>query len=631
MLLPACRGATTMSRAGERGPSGLTVPPFLTGLPEDAVGRVLDQFTPQRFPAGTLLTTAGEPADALYIIQSGAAEVFMVDPSGADRRVSRAGPGTTIGEISLLTGQPATATVYAAVDVDVLSLDREAFYRLAAEFPIIYRNVGILLSERLVRSNRHAFDGPLGQVTVLDTDGAPPELGYALACSIAWHTRQTVVLVAVGAPEALGALQAQVASGPQSATGTASGLRAGRQEVSVGAELILATPDGPLGSGQLPAMVEDLREQYRHVLVQTPGGHLPSLAAANRVRLEQPQSARPERPVTNAALLPVIRAWDARSRLPRPDSAGILSVPPLEETDLLALRSGLLPPTTPAGRCLGWMARRLTGSTVGLALGAGGVKGYAHVGVLQALERLGIVPDYVAGTSIGSAVAALHAFGYRPAAAAEALDSLGMATFRLTVPTRALLSSSGLRSRLRDIAGTRRIEDADVPLAIMAADIVSREEVVFRRGLVWQAVLASAAIPGIYPPQRFGSRLLVDGGVLQPVPSNAVAAMGADIILGVKLANMPATSVAGGTVARAGGRNPSVFSVLLRAFDIMQSKITTDTARAATVVIEPAFQDALGWGDLLNFSEGRRFIELGDAAVDAARPQLAASIPWMNG
>jgi len=149
--------------------------------------------------------------------------------------------------------------------------------------------------------------------------------------------------------------------------------------------------------------------------------------------------------------------------------------------------------------------------------------------------------------------------------------------------------------------------------------------VVFRRGPVWQAVLASMSIPGIYPPQTVGKMLLVDGGVLNPVPTNVVADMGADVVIAVKLASPPATT---GRFTPAATSGPSLIQSFVRTLEVMQSRITSFTTATATVVLEPAFPPGQGWG-LRNFNLGRRFIPLGEQAALEARGQIAAVLPWV--
>ena len=133
----------------------------------------------------------------------------------------------------------------------------------------------------------------------------------------------------------------------------------------------------------------------------------------------------------------------------RPHHDRVVSVPQLADADLRAMRNGVLPSDTPAGGALGWAARDVAGLKVGVALGAGSIRGYAHVGVLERLHQAGVPIDYIAGTSVGSAVAGLYALGQEPARIADTLDEFGPNLFKLHFPLRSLLSTAACADSCR--------------------------------------------------------------------------------------------------------------------------------------------------------------------------------------
>jgi NTE family protein len=308
---------------------------------------------------------------------------------------------------------------------------------------------------------------------------------------------------------------------------------------------------------------------------------------------------------------------------------GTVDVPALAAADIEALRGGSLPAATAAGRAFGWAARDLANLRVGLAFGAGSIKGYAHVGVLQVLERIGLEAECLAGTSVGSAVASTYALGSTSEQVAGYLDDVGGSAFRLTIPTSSLLSNAGLKEGVRRVGRNKRFEDLPRPLAVIAADIATGREVVFRHGLLWPAVLASMSIPGVYPPVRIGRFTLVDGGVVNPVPTNVVSELGADVVIAVKLANRSSLPPVIAEAVEAEGKPPSVIQSITRSIEMMQSKITLEAASAATILLEPGFTDIGGWG-LRDFTIGRKYIELGAAAAEDALPRIEATLPWLR-
>lgn len=585
------------------------------GVPIQELAPELVSLRRRSFAAGECLIEEGETRPrTILVIVAGTAEAFLTDRFGQEHTLGRLAAGASLGEMALMSGEPASATVRAVTDVSVLEVDEDAFHRLASRFPRIYLNLGIQLAGRLARANRRSLTDERGGVTVVVRRGDAPVLGYALACSIAWHTRKPVLALIVDdeRTEALRQLGRRA---------TSAGVPQHIDEAGAPARGVLSVvgPVGRYAPDMLPATIEDLRNRYGHVVVQIPEGQAAALDGRRPVYLLDARA-------TDAAGSLPARVWVRRTdEVSEPQHLiDIPAIGPDEEEEIFA--QGLLAPRGRAGQALGRWARDAARLRVGLALGAGAIKGYAHLGVLRGLAALGVPIDAIAGTSIGAAVAGLYAAGYTPERAAAALDTVGALAFRPTLPRRSLLSSDALREGLRRVAQEARIENLPVPLAIVAADMITHREVVFRRGPVWQAVLASMSIPGIYPAQHVGNMLLVDGGVLNPVPTNVVADMGADVIIAVKLASPPATSNRYSAAASGG---PSVLQAIVRTLEVMQSRITSFTAATATVLLEPPFPPGQGWG-LRNFHLGRRYIPLGEQVVEEARAQIAAALPWVD-
>ncbi|GAA6747686.1 patatin-like phospholipase family protein [Thermus brockianus] len=188
---------------------------------------------------------------------------------------------------------------------------------------------------------------------------------------------------------------------------------------------------------------------------------------------------------------------------------------------------------------------------VALALGGGGVRGYAHLGVLRVLEEAGIPIRGLAGSSAGALAACAWAFGHRDpwkvhqAVFDEAIADLRRAgNLRLlarlfsALRRQALADTARVAEGLKRLFGDARLEESPIPLAIQAADLLTGEAVVLREGPVWQAVLASAAIPGLFPPVEWQGRLLVDGDVAEKVPVRAAKALFPKVVA-VDVSNPP--------------------------------------------------------------------------------------------
>lgn len=157
---------------------------------------------------------------------------------------------------------------------------------------------------------------------------------------------------------------------------------------------------------------------------------------------------------------------------------------------------------------------------ISVALGGGGVKGFAHFGVLEKLEQEGIEIKAIAGTSAGGIVGSVFAAGYRTSDLSDTLARVNQRNFFARLPNDgpSLLGLAGMIEFLTAYLGDKTFKDLPIPFAVTAVDVESKQEYILRQGLVREAVLATIAIPGVFPPKRMGQMNLVDGGVLDPVP-----------------------------------------------------------------------------------------------------------------
>jgi NTE family protein len=176
---------------------------------------------------------------------------------------------------------------------------------------------------------------------------------------------------------------------------------------------------------------------------------------------------------------------------------------------------------------------------VGLALGSGSARGFAHIGVIRALEAEGIPIDCVAGTSIGAIVGAVYAAGVL-SKGEKFLNDFDWKDIRFLLdplfPISGLLGGKRIEKLFGSFFDDRHIEDFPLPFAAVATDVTTGEEVVFRRGNAVKALRASMSLPGIFAPILFENRLLVDGGLVSPVPVKATRMLGADVVIAVNLA-----------------------------------------------------------------------------------------------
>jgi NTE family protein len=249
---------------------------------------------------------------------------------------------------------------------------------------------------------------------------------------------------------------------------------------------------------------------------------------------------------------------------------------------------------------------------VGLALGGGAARGFAHIGVIQVLEEQGIKVDLVAGTSAGSLVAALYASGLsgrEMAVLAEGMDEGAITDWAF--PTRGLIRGDALARYVREKTGGKQIEQMKLPLGIVATDLSDGSGILFRRGDTGAAVRASSSVPAVFQPVKIGSREYVDGGLVAPVPVRFARQMGAELVIAVDISSPPE--------AKPGG---DAIRMLLQTFSIMGRSINNFELSEADVVLRPKL-DGVGSAD---FSARKQSVQAGRDAAMAMLPQIRAKI-----
>ena len=251
---------------------------------------------------------------------------------------------------------------------------------------------------------------------------------------------------------------------------------------------------------------------------------------------------------------------------------------------------------------------------IGLALGGGAARGFAHVGVIQVLEEAGIRPSLVAGTSAGSLVAAIYASGKTGAQlqqVAETMEEAAIADWSLQIFTRGALRGEALARYVNAQVNSRLIENMPLPLGIVATDLNTGADTIFQRGDTGTAVRASSAVPAVFQPVKISGRDYVDGGLVSPVPVRAAHKMGAELVIAVDISSPPEGNLTGGTL-----------EILLQTFSIMGKSINTFELRDADVVVRPVLNGISS----ADFGARKRSIEAGRQAMLLALPQLRAAI-----
>jgi NTE family protein len=510
---------------------------------------VLADAAERRLEAREWLFRAGDAADSCFVILSGRLEVVVEVADGP--RVARVlGPGAALGELAILTGEPRSASVRALRDSKLLELDGERFASLLERDPVFAAGLARELARQLQASG--GLDQPEAGVAVIavtgdDAAGFAAELAQALA---AW--------------------------------GSVDVLDGGR-----------------LAPGAFAAAVDAAEAEHAYVLLVDSGADEAWRRFCSR------QADR---------VVFVARSGRAAQDAVPGCELVLIGVPEVEIAPLLAaVDARAHHVVSPGGGVagVGRVARRLTGRSLGVVFSGGGARGFAHVGVLEALVDAGFEPDRFGGCSIGALVAGMAATsGARDVEARCREELVRRSPFNdYTLPRVALIRSRKADAMLHRIFGDALVEELEHPLFTVSADLLSSRVVVHRRGSIVDAVGASMSIPGVAPPVRRPGRLLVDGGVLNNLPVDHMTETGEGPVIAVDVIRRLGEPGDGAEPPL-----PSITETLARA-TVLGSVERAERNRAlASLVIAPDVQTV----GLREWSAFERAVEAGrEAATEA--------------
>jgi len=258
---------------------------------------------------------------------------------------------------------------------------------------------------------------------------------------------------------------------------------------------------------------------------------------------------------------------------------------------------------------------------IGLALGGGAARGFAHIGVIKALQSQGIAADVVAGTSAGSLVGALYAAGNDGFALQKLALQMDEATISdWSVPFFAkvsgVLKGEGVQNYVNRMLGNLTIEKFKIPFGAVATDLKTGQPILFQRGNAGVAVRASSAVPGVFQSVKIGDHYYVDGGLVAPVPVRFARQMGADFVIAVNISAQPEAQAASSSV-----------DVLLQTFAIMGQTINQYELQNADIVLQPGLGDMKG----SDFASRNLAILAGEQATMAAMPEIRRKLKLLQG
>lgn len=535
--------------------------PFFRSLPRQALSAISARLKQVHFEQGEIVFVENSLGDSMYLIESGQVKVSVnTGDSQQERVINYLGPGNFFGEMALLLNQRRSATVTITIDADLWMLCKADMDDLLADHPEIALQITRELSRRLSDTLTDIKKRPGYRLVAVFGDAVWP-----LAKAIFDITGQKVALL--------------------DTTGRDLAARAGSEFQHE--NLVILAAMANLSSETLVETVSILADGYDWVLMALPPDF--NEVSEKAVRLAE---------------------------------VAVLYVAPTQDW-IEATSRGPIFKCDGSAEEIGRTARKITHRVIGLALSSGGARGIAHVGVLKALQAANIPIDMVAGTSAGSLFGGLFVCGRSPEQMADFARNLikliklksGLWDLKIKLPWDGVIKGNATLRYLAKNYGHVTFADTRIPFYVVAADVLSGEEVVFEEGPLAEAVRASIGIIGIFSPYRLGNRYLIDGGAVNPVPASVLAEKGANIIIASSVIPSIEEERARGQAAAHRYKDPNFLGVLSNMMAIMEREIIKTRMSPVDVLIRPKVEIFTA----MDYEKAEELIQLG---IDATEQQL---------
>lgn len=578
--------------------SFLAAVPVFRELPAEDIRHIALQCREQRHSAGTLILRQGETNQAVFFLRSGRLAVRVQRAEGRET-VAYLQPPAVFGELSFITGRACSADVEVVVDADVVLLPKEAVPQLTQQRTAILEGLMTMVAERLhdtVTRGTRAAESPVVLLRCHEHWAAPLSFARELGLSLSRQTGQEVLVVnfeskASSELEPLGdrtfvtRFDAAAADGELRAR-LAERLTEWKQRFT--SVILNVFGSGALAIGREIAAFAD----YEGDLLG-PSDLLPEEADVKHFAVQDAE--RPSLPFLSGARQLI---WDA----------------PQSER---AFREGR-PLSSRFLRTVDSIARFIADQQVGLALGGGAAWGWSHVGVLSVLEQARVPIDVMAGCSMGSVIGSLRCSGISVDGLREIAQFWRGRTRRFVeyrIWRMHLLKEKTVRKVFRGYFGDRTINQLEIPFWANAVDIKTGKEFTILDGPVVEAVRASIAMPGLLPPAARREHLLLDAGIMDPVPVNLVRRMGCRFAIAVN-AMVPLQAQEMST-----NYPLNIFDVMFRCMRVTGHEIGQARCEAAAdVVLTPGLEKI----SMLDFNGSEEIIRAGERVAEENLPLILA-------
>lgn len=522
------------------------------------------------FKRGDVVYEEAAPGDAFYVVMSGRFRLFNRKNDAEDNTLIFFYSGDHFGETSLLMNRPHSASVEAKSDGVILKIGKEEFLKLVEEIPSLSLHLSRSLGHRLTMSN--GGSGPRREVKITSLFGLgvthlEPRLWIDYAEHIRRESKREVILLNFLSPAEPDISEHFEGAKPVPynlstlETDHDKALQTGLLKHKSGFSLlnIVSDQNDESEEKKLSGLLSYLTFRYEYILVRLPGspGHISfsSLKQSDYIYLFSSSSISD---LSDCSMLieEFVQSYgfsDREIKIVVTEEAQETLERTFQEKEIelgLQIISLLADPSNNAERYhenLRFLAKDLSGTLVGLALGSGAAYGLAHIGVIKVLEEAGIEVDVVSGSSIGAMVGSIWAAGNNAEELARFASRVDKKTaffkifgFRdVSIAHHGFFKGNKLKHFLAPYLKGKTFQDMRKQLRIVGTNLFTSEEVIFRTGLVTDAVRASVSIPGIFRPFKYHDQYLMDGGVIDPLPVRVLSQMGIKKIIAVNVLPSP--------------------------------------------------------------------------------------------
>ncbi|HWP46031.1 MAG TPA: patatin-like phospholipase family protein [Candidatus Limnocylindrales bacterium] len=626
---------------------------LFTGVEVAELRRVLPQLEKKYYSRGAIIFKEGDPSQALYLILSGQVKIIERNQQGRPEVLMYLHAGDFFGETSVITHEIRSVTAEVVIDAEILIIPKAVFEEIYHREPKILHNVIRTLSQRLSLKTKGLVQRNPKTHSIIAIYHPRKEIEGAfltsnLAASILKQTETSVAVLDLSLKNPNLVKILRLDSDKEIKDEEINQELVEKMLIShpSGLELLALSPEflreGKIGREKIARILSILKEKFSYTVINTSPeitkGTFEALDLSDKIVLLIPFGEEP--PVHMFDQQEVITVYYQTPQHPGAVEEFLTGAPPLiidwgpeflepfhKAGELIVEKAS----DNPTSEAIHRLARHITGLKLGIALGGVAARGLAHIGVLDVLEQNKIPIDLIAATNTGAIIGAAYASGVRSKNLIEIASQLAyeyeLGTLRdFRIFQGGFLSNKKVLKLIASFLGPlKTFGRLKIPLRIITMELETGKDVAFEKGSLWDALQASMAVPGLFPPVKIGGKTFVDGSNINPIPVSHLIEMRADIVVGVNALSPLRRYFSTGsgdmeksTREEALTEDWKMMDIIMRSFQKLQHEIGLSKATLADLTITPEVT-GFSWKD---FKRAPEIIDAGRRAAEQALPKL---------